>query len=492
MTWRRAAEIIAMEAAYRSARKHGKGREFVRITGRSVLRYNILLVLMFSLLSSALGLGAILGREVSYLILSMLFMMDLVMGVLTMALNLQMLVSDRLLDPLRRLPIGDKGIRRTLLWIGIYWGGAALPFLLLPAGLLSSLILGDMTSLIASALMSISALLLSLGLGYLAGSFSVGYTRSGKGLLGSTLAWISLLSLGFAVGPVASWFLSSLEKGASIPEWVVPISFCYLNSTPALASSLAFLLLSASALVWGARRFWKTVSTLEPRIPEGSPPWSITHGLPAALMREVKIAMRTPRVLASLIIYSLVFPVSLISPQMTLLGDFLGEGYSALFMLSVGGLGGFSIVYLYITESSGAKALYLLPITRARVALLKVISFLILNFPLLMAVFAVLWVSSGLPGLINALIYLASFSGSALLNSSVYAIMLPDAPSHWTSETFGRNLIAAIFSAESGFYFMLGLAPLILGLAEGGLVLGTLAAIWLADLILLAMGRRIL
>ncbi len=103
-----------------------------------------------------------------------------------------------------------------------------------------------------------------------------------------------------------------------------------------------------------------------------------------------------------------------------------------------------------------------------------------------------MWTISGWVGVLNALIYVASFSGSALLNSSVYAVMLPDAPSHWTSETFGRNLIAAIFSVESGFYFFLGLAPLLLGWREGSIVLGTLAAVWLADAILLMVGRRTL
>ncbi len=492
MHWRRAAEIIAMEAAYRSARKHGKGREFIRITGKSALRYNILLTLMFSLLSSSLGLGAFLGREVSYLLLSVLFMMDVVMGVLTMALNLQMLISDRLLDPLKHLPIDEGGVRSILLWMGLYWGGAALPFLIIPAGLISSLILGDLITLLASVLMSFSSLNLSLGLGYLAGSYSSDYTRSRKGLMRSTLAWLSLLSLGFAIGPVASWFLSSIETGARIPEWMIPLSFCYLTSPRALISSSALLLLSVTVMILGYMRFWRKISVEEASAPPRPPKWSLTHGPWAALLREMRIVSRTPRVLASLIIYSLVFPVSLISPQKTFLGNFLGPNYASLFMLSVGGLGGFSVVYLYISESSGAKALYLLPLTRSRVAAIKTLSFLLLNLPLLVAVALVLWIASGWEGILNTLIYVTSFSGSSLLNSSVYAVMLPDAPSHWTSETFGRNLIAAIFSVESGFYFFLGLAPLLLDSREGNIVLGTLAAIWLADVILLMMGRRIL
>ncbi len=480
---------MAMEAAYRSARRHGKGREFVRITGRSAVRYNLLLIIMFTLLSSFLGLGALMGGEVSCLILSMLFMMDLVMGILTMSLNLQMLVSDGLLEPLRRLPMGDEAVRSVLSWVGIYWGGAALPFLLIPAGTIASFILGDPIPLIASLLMSLAVLLLSLGLGYLAGSVGSGYTRSGRRLAGSTLAWISLLGLGFAVGPVASTFLRAIQTGGEIPGWVIPLSFCHLDSPPALASSSALLAASAATLVLGSRRFWRSLSA--ERVGSGSSSWRIVHGLTAALLREIRIVTRTPRILASLVVYSLVFPISLISPQMTFLGDLLGPGYAALFMLSVGGLGGFSVVYLYITESSGAKTLYLLPLTRSRVALLKTLSFLLLNLPLLAAVAAVLAATSGRSGLVNAAIYLASFSGSALLNSLVYAVMLPDEPSHWTSETFGRNLIAAIFSVESCFYFLLGLSPLT-GWSEGGIVAGTLAVIWVADLILLAAGRRIL
>ena len=122
MAWRRAAEIVAMEAAYRSARKHGKGREFVKITKRSTLRYNALLIVMFTMFSATMGLGAVMGRETVPLLLSMLFVMDIVMGILNMALNLQMLISDRLLDPIYHLPVEDSEVRSLLSWIGFYWG----------------------------------------------------------------------------------------------------------------------------------------------------------------------------------------------------------------------------------------------------------------------------------------------------------------------------------------------------------------------------------
>ncbi len=495
MSWRRIAEVVAREAAYRSRREAERSLRFFRMSGGSMLKYNAFLLAVFTFMSSMIGLSAFSGPEVAYLTLIMLFLMEILMGVLFMALNLQVLVSDRLLDPIFHLPVSEPEIRRALLWVGIYWGGAALPFVLIPGAAVESYLLRDPLILVGAIMGSLIALVLSMALGYLAGSLATRYTRSLKGRAVSTVVWLLVLSVGFIMGPLMDAVSQLYEGGAVQALYMVPpISFAVMfESSGALLSSLLLVLVSYILFRTGTSRFWRVVTRGEVPLPKRPAKWSLSFGFTAALMKEVKMATRTPRIFASIIMYSFIFPLVFIFPFFS---EGLPQGFSgflAPLVLAVGGLGGFSILYLYVMEASGAKTLYSLPLTRGRVALVKFYTFLTVNMPvaiLIAAALAVLMPNGAIP----ALIYLAALSGSALLNSLTYALLLPKEPSHWSTETFGRTLVAVLFLIEGMAYFSVGIASLFLpnGLrATTSLI--TLAAIWIVDSILLTVsGRRAL
>ncbi len=494
MTWKKLAEVIAREASYRSAKERGK-RSFFRLTGGSMLKYNALLIAIFTFLSVSMGFAAFAGRELSIVMLTILSLMEMMMGILIMALNTQVLISDKLLDPVFRLPISEEDVRKALSWVGIYWGEAALPFAVIPAGIIMSLILKDAIFFLSSLLIALMALLLSLGLGYLVGSLASRYTRSLKGRTISTTVWILALGIGFLIGPVSSMVEESLSSNLGMIGWIPPISFVFMFQDPiALVTSLASLLLSYLLLKYGTDRFWNAATRGEVPLPKVSAKWSIRYGLMAAILRELKIAVRTPRILASVIIYSVLFPFSILFPGLSASGLPAGfKEYIPILALAVGGLEGFSLLYFYIMEAAGAKSLYSLPLRRSDIAILKFLAYSVVNVPLIIAVsVAILLFPSA--GILSFLIYLGSFAGSSLMNSLIYANMLPEEPSHWSSETFGRNIIGILMMGEIGFYFLVGImAFLIPGAMEKTLIsLISLAAIWLIDAFLYKWSRRII
>ncbi len=495
MSWRRIAEVVAKEAAYRSRKEAGRSLRFFRMSGGSMLKYNAFLIAVFTFMSSAVGLSAFGGPEIAYSSLIMLFVMEILMGVLFMALNLQVLVSDKLLEPIFHLPVGEAEIRRALLWVGIYWGGAALPFVLIPGGVVASYLLRDPLIAVGAAAGSLVALILSMALGYLAGSLATRYTRSVKGRAVSTIVWLLVLGLGFAMGPLMDAISRLYESGAIQVLYVLPpVSFVMMfRDLEALSSSLFLILASYILLKIGTSRFWRVATRGEVPLPRGPTKWSLSFGFTAALMREVKVATRTPRILASLIMYSFIFPLTFVFPLFS-------EGPSREFLgllapiaLAVGGLGGFSILYLYIMEAAGAKTLYALPLTRGRIALVKFYTFMTVNMPvaiLIAVALAILMPNGAIP----ALIYLAALSGSSLFNSLIYALLLPEEPSHWSAETFGRTLVAVLFLLEGIAYFAVGIASIFLpNVFRATIPLAGLATIWIANAVLLTIsGRRAL
>ncbi len=491
MSWRKIAEVVAKEAAYRSRKEAGRSLRFFKMSGGSMLKYNAFLLGIFVLMSSTVGLSAFGGPEVAYPTLIMLFVMEVLMGVLFMALNLQVLVSDKLLEPIFHLPVSESEVRRALLWVGVYWGGAALPFVLIPGAVIESYLLGDPMIVVGGVIGSLVALILSMSLGYLAGSLATRYTRSLKGRAISTLVWLLVLGIGFVMGPLMDAVSKLYEGGASQLYLVPPVSFVMMFRSPeALSSSLLLILASYVLLRVGTSRFWRVATRGEVPLPKGPARWSLSFGFTAALMREVKVATRTPRILASLIMYSFIFPLTFVFP---FLSEGLPQEFSGLLpplALAVGGLGGFSILYLYIMEAAGAKALYSLPISRGKIALVKFYTFLTVNMPVALLIAAALAIFVP-AGAVPALIYLAALSGSALLNSLIYALLLPEEPSHWSTETFGRTFVAVLFILEGMGYFAVGIASLFLPdeLRITISMIG-LAVVWVANSILLTVGGK--
>lgn len=459
MSWRRIAEILAKEAGYRAGKEMGGRRRNLSImTAGSALRYNLFIMLILTFISLSVGLSAFSGREATLLIMVALFLVEIMLGVLSMALNLQAIISDELLHPLRHFPIREDDLRKALSLLGIYWGGLALPFTMIPAGLVLSIILGDPSFLLGFASASICAMLLSIALGYLAGSLGGKYTRSVSKRAISTVIWVILLGAGLMMNPI----LENLPKFESSEELLgmlallPPISFLYMTeeSLP-LISSLVSMVLSLVLLRIGTSRFWRIASSPEVEAPLKLADWSISLGIEAFLMRELKLVSRNPRMLASLLVYSFMLPLFLIAPMFSNIGEMKEfEGVLPIIPLILGGLqGSFAPYYLYIMEAAGAKALYSLPMSRSKLASMKASSFLTLTTPVSLGVIITMIYLLGAPNdILSALFYVLALVGSTYLNSLAYAHMLPSEPAHWSVETFSRWLIGALMIVETIFY----------------------------------------
>ncbi|MCS7103760.1 MAG: hypothetical protein NZ992_07785, partial [Candidatus Korarchaeum sp.] len=365
-SWRKIAEVIAREANYRAGKEMGGRRNLNLMTAGSALRYNLFLMLILTMISILTGLSALSGREEALFTIIVLFLVEVMLGMLSMALNLQTIISDELLHPLQHFPIEEGELRKALSLLGIYWGGLALPFAMIPAGLVFSVLHGDLSFLLGFSSASICAMLLSIALGYLAGSVGGRYTRSLSRRAFSTVIWVILLGAGLMMNPVLSGFsefLGSSEGTLGMLTALPPISFLHIAGDPlSFVSSILSMILSLALLRIGTSRFWRIASSPEVasvRIAS----WSISFGIRASLVRELKLSFRNPRMFASILVYSFLFPLFLIFPMLTNLQE-LEEfrGVLSLIPLILGGLqGSFAPYYLYIVEAAGAKALYNLP-----------------------------------------------------------------------------------------------------------------------------------
>jgi len=223
--WKVIAEAIAREANYRAQREMSR-RNLSIMTAGSILRYNIFIILILSFISGMTGLASFEGREAALLVSIPLFIVEIMLGTLSMALSLQVIVSDKLLEPIQHLPIEERDLRRALSLLGIYWGGLALPFAMIPAGLISSIILSDPSILAGYLAASITGMILSLALGYLVGSIAGKYTRSLSRRAISTLLWTILIGFGFFLNVIMRTFSSMEDLSAlNLLKVVPPLSF---------------------------------------------------------------------------------------------------------------------------------------------------------------------------------------------------------------------------------------------------------------------------
>ncbi|MEM3692185.1 MAG: hypothetical protein QXS61_06860 [Candidatus Korarchaeum sp.] len=492
MSWRRVAETLAKEASYRAGKEMGRGaRNLSVVTAGSALRYNLFIILILTAISLTTGLSAFSGRDAALFTMIVLFLVEMMLGVLSMALNLQAIISDELLYPLQHLPIREDELRKALSLLGIYWGGLALPFAMIPAGLVSSVILADPSYILGFSSASICAMLLSMALGYLAGSVGGRYTRSVSRRAFSTIIWVILLGAGLMMNPILGRLSESLESSKELLEILAilpPISFLYMTKDLLSAiSSLLSMALSLALLRIGTSRFWRIASSPVVEAPLKVATWGISFGSRAFLMRELKLTSRNPRMLASLLVYSFILPLFLIAPMLSHAGE-LEElrGVLPVIPMILGGLqGSFAPYYLYIMEAAGAKVLYILPMSRSRLASMKASSFLILTTPVSFGVtIAIIHLLGAPDGILSALFYVMALIGSTYLNSLAYAHMLPREPAHWSVETFSRWLIGTLMMIETVFYLSTFIIALILPSESLFLMIPYLAVIYTLSLLL--------
>ena len=441
--WKIIAEAIAKEASYRAQREM-EWRDLTIMTAGGILRYNILVILILSFISGLTGLASLEGREAAVIVAIPLFMIEIMVGTLSMALSLQTIVSDKLLEPIQHLPIEEGELRKALSLLGIYWGGLALPFAMIPAGLISSMILSDPSILAGYFAASITGMILSLALGYLVGSIGGKYQRSLFKRTISTLLWTILIGFGLFINAIMGTFSNFSEPYLSMLRLVPPLSFLDWSLHSLVSSALTFAL-SLTLLVYGTSRFWR--AAISPgEATSVSLSWKLSFGVESILMKDLKIALRNPRMLAPLIVYSIALPLFLIGSMI----EWIKLDIITTIVLSIS-LGTLQAVYsaysFYLLDSTGARALYTLPMSRREVASMKTLSLLTFNsipFILISISFIYLW---GIWAFIP--IYLIALTGSGYLNCLIYAKMLPKEPANWSVETFKRWIITIIMMIQT-------------------------------------------
>jgi len=472
MSWKVIAEAIAKEASYR-AQKEMSRRNLTIMTAGGILKYNIFIILILSFISGLTGLASFGGRDAVLYAAIPLFIIEIMLGTLSMALNLQAIISDELLEPIQHLPIRERELRRALSLLGIYWGGLALPFAMIPAGLISSMILSDPSIFAGYFAASITGMILSLALGYLVGSIGGRYTRSVSRRAISTLLWTILIGFGFFINFIMSTFFSTVGSDLGVLRIVPPLSFLHWDLPSSISSALTFAV-SLALLTYGTSRFWRAAISPGEAAPV-SLSWELSFGLKSILMKDFKIASRNPRMLAPLIVNSIALPLFLISSMIRGI-EKLDIPVVLVLSISLGVLQAtYSAYSSYLLDSSGARALYMLPMSRRKVASMKTLSILAFNsIPFILISIGLMQLGSiwaSIP------IYLIALTGSGYLNCLIYAKMLPKEPANWSVETFERWIITIIMMVQTTFFLSLLIVSQFL----------PIFALWLSSLSLVAV-----
>ncbi len=443
VNWFRISEILAKEAQYRAGRRTGSMRRLSFGTG-SLLKSNLVTVAFFSMFSTTFGFMVTSSPALG---LGFAGLMELFFGIITTAPALQNMVSDKLLDPLAYLPLNEREIRKSLLYIVLYWGGIGLLFIVLPAAVAGALLTHNLYLILWGSLEAVSLLLLSVGIGYIAGSVSPKLSGRPLSRILSTLAWLAVMSFGFVFMAVNNFSFShspqsSLKTSKDLLEAIPPFSFgsASAGSPLSVTSSLAFLLFSMLLFKTGADRFWRALSAEMLIVKPGSDvklQWKLWSGpLPSPVFKDLKLLIRNSRMLASTI-YVFFIPLFAASPF------FFGSVhklYSLILILMpwMGTAVGSAVGNLYLTEGSDSRFLYLLPITKGSIVRSKALALAVLAIPISLMYF-LLMMDVPLIGAKVALAFLLSSIGFLFLDSYLIMMRLPREMASWSRQTLGQG-----------------------------------------------------
>ena len=459
--WRDIAGILAKEASYRAIKRaKASRRRGLRLGSGEFVKSNVLIILIGSFVSIMIGVPLLMSNppvEAVLFIAGILGLIELFSGAFTMADTIHTIAVDKLLDPLARLPVSDRDIRRALLAIGLYWGGLGLPFFVIPAMAAAAWRFGRPLLLVWGAIEGIALFLLAIGIGYFFGSLAPKTTRSPLLRVISTISWLLFFGIG-AMFPFMSRIFAGLQVQVNVPflDLLPPFSFAAagFGSISSALASLFFLFLSILVFKLGAGRLWRAASRgwtapgpiVTPR------EWGLWRGpISPMLMKDLKLIFRNPRMLATTFYYVLIWPLIILFPIISGAregGPLLEEALPAI-ALFIGSASGYAVEYMYVLEGEGAKILYLLPISKGRLVEYKAFAITMLSLPLAVTIaMTASWLWNPLIGLSAGVSYLLALTGSAIINSIILANQLPQEPSSWTMHTFSKGILLLVVLGE--------------------------------------------
>ena len=451
----RIASVVVREALYRSRRRWRRRK--LRVT--SALKTNIIGILAFSFISLSVGSIVLDSPGLIAQVFGILGVIEFIVGAYGSASNVNVILEEKLLEPLTYLPVDERVIRREVFLSIFYWGGVYLLFLVAPAAFLASMALKSVKPFLWGLIEALTIFVLAEGLGFIIGSLSPRYTRSILSRAVQTLIWLVFMSIGM-------FYFLTVRALESLSVWwikvVPPFSFgAAFESLSSAAASLSLTVLSVIIFKLGVKRFWRRLTAGRIVAPPVVAAWKVEASKFALLRKDLKLLLRNPRVLASSIYYSIVFPLFIIAPFIAGLG---GEALKFLPGLAVflGGTGGTGVYYYYVIEGEGAKTLYFLPINRKRLAREKVLLLTLIDSLAVIAFLAVgVLTRKNLIGLVAAVSYWLTAYGSGLLNSMLLVRMLPKQLSSWSRETFGRGKIMVLSFVETIVFGSLSFIPVL-------------------------------
>ena len=449
----RVAFVLAKEVAYRSRKAWGRKTYFLKTRVKpSVLASNAVPFTLLLILSLPFGLMVLMApaegaREVFVVTTTMVLGLEGVLALFTAISFTATFTSERLVEALRPLPIDRLSLSRAYFEAMIlYWGGLSSLAPLIPvtiAGLMRSFEgrLGLLT-LAAYMVAAVLATLTFFSAGILLGTYASLVRRKTSLRVLSTAGWVAVFAFWLLMQRILS-VVEVAEPSGSIqgPWWLALLPFfgCLmieakpLLSLASLALSLAITALTVKLMV---QRFDRVLAPLS--VPTSAPSWaglSVRGPVPGYVVKDLRLLAREPRRLAS-VIYVLIFPLFLLSGG----GREGGVFAATLAPCVIGSLVPLSLSTLYYVEGSAAPFLYTLPLTRRRLALIKVLSASPIAVLASLESAAIAYLSTGAPflGLYAATLGLVTALLSLVTLSSLTSMMLPDAPSEWSEASISR------------------------------------------------------
>ena len=488
--WMTIAKILAKEASYRFSKNRGGSRIL-----NSPLITNLIAIGIFTIFSIASAIYMTYTDPLIYNLhrLASITLVQLAIGIFStlfiMMYNLHIIVTDRLIDTLTHLPIKTRDIKYALLFLNLYWGVFTEPFLFIPGALIYTYSIGNTLFILMGIEASIFSILLTLSLGFIAGSVSPRVSRHPLTRIISTLIWLIVMSISLLISgagrTLVEYISINTEKILKLKliKYAPPFSIVYqvYGELDLILTSLLGLIALWILLNYSTSIYWGSLFKTAPV--KTAPTVTVNRGIDLSkpiltgwVYRDLKMIIRNPRFLAS-IIYLLIFPI-----LMPLLVGFTAPGLNIkwitpLFILTIGSFSGVMVANLFIIEGEGAKILYTLPITRNNYIIGKTLTVLYLATLASIAIalygYLVLEIYPAFIPLL-CIIYIFSTYSSSLFISQVYINYIPRQPSAWTQYTFSHIGINLRILGIILTYIVLGgilATPLILKkLGEVGLI----------------------
>ena len=479
MKTRKLAQILAREVMYRSRRTGYKSFSFLKrdkVGAPSALKSNALGAIFFSIISltiiSPLFYAAQGGANVENLFIELsvfLIMFEALMSLLLAISFTSTFINEKLVEALKILPLREKEILRAYVEaLLLYWGGLSNIFTFLPGMLLavyfSTLGYLPIIQPLLGIISGFLVLSMSYSIGIAIGTFSSLVKKRKTFRFISAIAWLLVFVLLYSGSSLLRFITPMI--GEELSGWIALIPFIGLlaahrNILEGLFSTIVSLMIIYCSYKIALSKL-KKLLTLEPKVSAIIPKAGFKVEKPAAklsiksrgflvgfMVKDFKLLGREPRRLAN-VLYMLILPIMIFLP--TLISKNPGEAPSFLLVMPsiiFGFFSGTIVSLLFYIESSGARVLYMLPLTRRKLALVKAAEAYLLALPgaaiiLALNLYLAVEISQAIANML--FVVLASLTTSIAI-SSLTVWHLPEAPSDWTEASMSRFYRGMIYLA---------------------------------------------